>query len=194
MKDLNEYDKLIQFNSWKHHFAYCFLEINRLSNQANKGEFINKLKILGNSTMDIYYGPLSANQIKNEIINNDKFRSLDLDERIDDNGYLSIILSDLSSWIIRNSDHMEYKFHLHPARYSINTVRIRSTTLKTILALIFQVESKNLTVIDLQLINETRKILLRESPIKSFTRNSKMYKIFKILEKELKISFSFRFD
>ena len=50
-------------------------------------------------------------------------------------GYCMIELGDSSQWVLRLGHKPDQWVHLHPARYSPHTIRIKAHTLKTALAL-----------------------------------------------------------
>jgi hypothetical protein len=132
-------------------------------------------------------GKLSAETIKNECLK--ILQSEDLYEYekylswIKINEYQKIKLSDRSEWILKKGNKLSKYIHIHPAKYSAETIRVRSTTLKTVIAL--QVSGKkthkNMKQ-NLENVNKIRNEYLSLSPIKSLSPEKGIYKLWKIFE------------
>lgn len=100
----------------------------------------NELVVIGHSLIDLYLGEMSVEQIEDEILQ--QLRLLNIHHSVDyetwlesARGYQLIRLSDSSVWTLRRSKANDFQYiHIHPARYSPLTIRIKSETLKTAIA------------------------------------------------------------
>ena len=127
---------------------------------------------IGNNLIDFYTGSLSVKEICEEVL--DYFRVMNLIERdaftswIEAANWKKIQLSDSSKWLIKKGNDVERFIHIHPAKHSEHSIRVRATTLKTVLALqVYQINSTNQAKTDLENVNQIRSQLLELSPIKS---------------------------
>ena len=177
----------ITFNTHKHHFQFLLKQIKRWRKQEWK-EVEEELISIGENLIDFYTGDLSAEDICNECSHfckiNDINRKITLLKWLYPQEYRKIKLSDTSEWVVKSGkDHNRY-VHIHPAKYSPHTIRVRGTTLKTVLALMansvkFSVSlSKNL-----QSVNNIRTAYLHLSPIKSLTRNKGIWQLWELFVK-----------
>jgi len=175
----------ITFNPHKHHFQFLINELEIWKKQ--KWEDVqNELVLIGNNLIDFYLGELSIEQICTECIN--YFHSINIDNReqftqwIGTSHWKKIELSDQSKWMIRLGDIPERYIHIHPAKYSEHTIRVRATTLKTVLTLCihgFPLQKKPNA--NLKVINSVRKKLLKLSPVKNLEEpDSKIIFLWKI--------------
>jgi hypothetical protein len=98
--------------------------------------------------------------------------------------YRCLSLPDNSQWTLRLSENDEKFIHIHPSRYSPNTVRVRSSTLQTAITAIVLSELKSKSPLDINIINEAREKYLNESPVKTVNKNSGLGKIILLLEGE----------
>ena len=137
--------KPIAFNCWKHHLGYIKSVLN--SNDLNSGSHLNiqeTIQLIGESQVDFYYGSLDPNSISNQIISQIESKIAlnihDYKEWISSEGsdYKNIFLSDGSNWTIRLGQSDERYIHIHPSRYSKKTIRVKSSTLKTVIAYFYQ--------------------------------------------------------
>jgi hypothetical protein len=165
----------ILFNTYKHHL----LSIKEEIINANEFVFRQILLKIGNSQMDMYVGSLKVEAIKEEIIL--KLKGLSLFEKDmivkyleENNSYFSIKISDDSVWVMREGRDKIQFVHIHPARYSVNTLRVKANTLKTAL-----VATKFLNKMEnnLQNINDLRVKYLNLSPIKDIEESQTIVKI-----------------
>jgi len=181
----------IKFNPWKHHKNYICNKIENYSDQKETGfkDLKRNLVHIGGSQTDLYTGTLSVPQIMQNItrellkynIKNKKSYKNWLQKSGKD--YRNISLQDNSLWTLRLSEVDEKFIHIHPSRHSKNTVRVRSTTLKTAIAVKLISKMKTVSPTDLKLINEVRKNLLNESPVKAVYKKSGLVKIILLLER-----------
>jgi len=91
-------------------------------------------------------------------------------------------LQDNSLWTLRLSEEDEKFIHIHPSRHSLNTIRVRATTLQTAIAVSLISRIKAVSPTDVKIINEVRKQFFNQSQIKVVYKNSGLGKIISLLE------------
>lgn len=93
---------------------------------------------LGRSQFDTYFGTLSVAQIlqevqlvlqQNEVFEETRY----LNWIAADKGYRLLTLSDTSRWVLRAGEKPGHYIHLHPARYSPFSQRIKASVYKLII-------------------------------------------------------------
>jgi hypothetical protein len=176
-------ENTITFNIIKHHL----IEIRQFIDNPPVN-YLDVLKIIGSSLTDLYIGKLSVEEIKNEVL-----EQLTATQLIDKEfynrwiekagGYRKLTLSDSSKWILRNSENNEKFVHLHPARISMNIIRLKASALKTAILFLILNHDKNYQnkLIDVKYINQIR-IDLKLSPIKNSNENIHIAKAIKLLQ------------
>jgi len=133
----------VMFNGWKHHLGFLAGEVHKWAGKPEQmfPLFVAKTKTLGESQFDMYTGELTPDEISHDIINtllgfrayekDDFFRWIDSSNQL----FWQITVSDGSEWILRkNEDHESAYIHLHPARHSRLTRRIKGNHLRTALS------------------------------------------------------------
>jgi hypothetical protein len=141
-KSLNsELPKPIAFSSWKHHLGYVKQELSRPRNALSNDSFILEIvQFLGDSNIDFYFGTLDLKTITSEVIqklesekvyNLNEYKNWLISEGLD---YKCIFLSDGSNWTLRLGQNDSRYIHIHLSRHSKKTVRVKSSTLKTVYA------------------------------------------------------------
>jgi len=152
-----------QFNAWKHHLAFVQDQLRQTKQPDNWQE---KLRVVGNSVMDVYSGNLSLPEIQQSITLQLQHQQVYPIEEFFDwlkpDRYKIIQLPDRSSWTLRQGEIPDYYIHLHPARYSLHSFRVKANLWKTALMLV----QKN-SSLDLTEVNSIRKNILNLSPLKS---------------------------
>lgn len=177
----------ITFNPQKHHFCFLLNEIEGWKTME-WSEVKQELLQIGNNLIDLYLGQLSVQQICEESIN--LFRSEGITDGIKFAAWLNapawkkITLSDQSKWLLKHGNVTERYIHIHPAKYSNHTIRVRANTLKTVIALrVNSVSIHKNPNINLQTVNRIRKELLELSPIKSLEEpDSAILRLWKLFE------------
>jgi hypothetical protein len=160
----------ILFNALKHHRGF----ICRQLQQASIPSLPDLLKTLGNSQMDIYYGALDLPALYNEVITlvpTDNYLSWL------NGGYKEITLSDTSRWVLLHGTEPGKYIHLHPARYSPHSLRVKATILKTAIAIIVT----GITP-DLNAVNHIRQSVLALSPVKSMEQCEHLWEVLEMLK------------
>lgn len=164
----------VTFNPHKHHFGFLTDQIERWKNKEWQ-RVANEMSVTGTNLLDLYLGKLSVENICEESIdccNKEKIsRPEEFRKWLKPLNYRKIELSDLSVWIIKEGINDERYFHIHPAKDSPHSIRMRGTTLKTVLALkIFEETLSSVGISDLKKVNHIRKNYLQLSPVKSLQR------------------------
>jgi hypothetical protein len=170
----------IVFNPEKHHIQSIAAKILQyakdkeaslpilLRELVNKG--IERESNNYNGIVDLYTGNLSAEQIKaevfdflkkNELLDLGSYqRYLETHGQIKRKGhYTSLELSDKTQLTLRLVENEKNFVHIHPSRYSPNTIRIKANTLKTAILTEFLAISRNIPSRNMSLINEARQYL-----------------------------------
>jgi hypothetical protein len=170
----------ILFNDLKHHRKSICWELEGMT-LDNLPEY---LKVLGNSQMDIYYGDLNKAVIYLETLSKVKQAGV-IDELSylqwlkDNGGYAEISLSDTSRWILLHGTEPGRYIHLHPARYSPHSMRVKATILKTAIACM--VVHPDGTHPDLMTLNHIRRNILGLSPVKDLAGCEHLWKVIAML-------------
>jgi ribosomal protein S18 acetylase RimI-like enzyme len=180
----------IKFNPWRHHKNYICKKIEDYSAQKDNSikELKKNLVHAGNSQVDLYTGDLLICQITQNIafellkdnITNKNLYTNWLHRSGKD--YRNVALQDNSLWTLRLSEEDEKFIHIHPSRHSLNTIRVRATTLQTAIAVSLISRIKAVSPTDVKIINEVRKQFFNQSQIKVVYKNSGLGKIISLLE------------
>lgn len=167
------------FNTLKHHLPSIILYIKQSSSP-----YANDLLSLGSSQMDLYTGDLTTEEITQEIqlhlAETNKLDKTVYTDWIKQNGFAKIQLSDRSEWILLLGNTSDKYIHIHPARYSPLSIRVKASTLKTVIAL--TIEMTHLATINTSEINELRK-KLKLSPIKNIEESSNIKDLYMLIKK-----------
>ena len=191
MKD--KFVKPITFNTYKHHFHFL-LEILPLWQHFSWEKVENEIKVIGENLIDLYLGNLDVEQIYNECIT--YIESINIhnktgfDNWLLPHQYKKIVLSDGSTWILKSSINKQKYIHIHPGKYSTRSIRVRGTTLKTALTVMyFAICTNNLNQIDLRFVNLIRSKYLGISPIKSLQHNQGLKRILDLFIKHYQLHY-----
>lgn len=161
----------VTFNTYKHHFRFLLQRIGIWENvEWNQVE--EELFGIGENLLDFYTGDLTVESICNECIL--FFKTSNITDKITFINWLhpleyrKIVLSDSSEWIIKEGKDPERFIHIHPAKQSAHTIRVRAATLKTVLVLMITTGTISQQMNEnLQTVNHIRTAYLQLSPIKS---------------------------
>lgn len=159
----------ILFNLWKHHAGYVAAQLKQ-AEKLGWEYFAQEVKAIGNNQMDVYMGRLSPAEIGKEILGILQEKQLHSQEAYQNwitqtpQQFRLLTLADQSVWTMLWSPATKKYIHIHPARYSLHTLRVRGTVLKTVIMSCAwaAVENKQ---IDLCLINQVREEILNLSPV-----------------------------
>jgi hypothetical protein len=182
-----------RLNCWKHHAGYIRMRINEVNNSDKLSRMIKEMLAIGNSQMDLYTGGLTPAEICSSVIMQLKEKNIDSFETYSDwiyrggKDFQLLLLIDGSKWALRMGNEEGRYIHIHPGRYSINSVRVKAAALKTAAAALMWKNLNNLPELDLSIINHVRKNLISAPPIKAI-QNKGLMKIISLLESK-KINF-----
>ena len=174
----------VTFNAYKHHFRFLLNEVESWKNlEWNLVE--PSILLIGENLTDFYTGFLTIENIYTEC--HQYFFSKGIIEKVafskwlNPREYRKIVLSDSSEWIIKEGkDSLNY-IHIHPAKQSPHTIRVRASTLKTVVTLAIKntIISKQTSEI-LQSVNLVRTTFLNLSPVKSLQTDKWMLKLWEM--------------
>lgn len=165
----------ILFNALKHHRGYIHAQIETATPDTLPG----LLKKLGNSQMDIYYGYLSLEGLFEEVLTHIPVADEAAYLAWLKEGYREITLSDTSRWILLEGNVPGQYIHLHPARYSPASMRVKAPILKTAIACI--VCHPGVAHPDLQMVNHIRTTILGLSPVKDLAQCQHLWQVMNML-------------
>lgn len=181
----------VRFNCWKHHAGYIRQRIKAANSIDDFNSILKEMLSIGNSQMDLYTGNLSPAEIDNfvrTLIGEKNINSYQSyfkwihNERKD---YRIICLKDNSKWTLRVGNEDERYVHIHPGRYSVNSIRVKATALKTAAAALLWKKLNNLAELDLSVINYVRKNFISAPPVKAIPQkeNRGLMKIVSLLDR-----------
>jgi len=178
----------LTLNCWKHHAGFIKKQVKVYRSEKISTEELRKtLLVIGESQMDLYVGKLSPQKICDEIVSKLKLTDVLAFEAYKKwllekgNEYKLIEISDKSVWTLRLGNQEERYVHIHPARYSPVTIRVKSLTLKTAIAVLIINYEKSFPLIDTLQINEVRRKILVSPPVKKVSSNSAVVRVINIL-------------
>jgi len=142
---------------------------------------------IGESQMDVYFGGFSPSEISEQIFSylhqNKIFEYEQYKNWLSKDGkdYQLAELKDNSVWALRLGDDVSRYVHIHPGRYSLNTVRVKATTLKTAIFLLCFEQLGEIKSFEIETVNQIRKKYLDEPPIKSISSASGLSRLVDLL-------------
>lgn len=146
-----------------------------------------KLQRIGSSQLDFYTGPMTPEQLADEVISYllqyniiqpDAYKCF-LD--VEGSHYRTITLSDGTDWVLRWGVQAGRYVHLHPARYAAQTIRVKAASLKTAIAATIAARRQG-TTIDLPLINKIRAAWLHLPPLPKLSYTEGAGKLMALLQ------------
>ena len=168
----------INFNCWKHHAGFIKQQIDSVREIKELDELKAYLLRIGESQMDLYFGENSPINISEQILGYTHSKKILSSKQYqdwlykDERAYQLVELKDKSIWTLRLGDDAERYVHIHPGRYSPNTIRVKATTLKTAIFLICFEQLGDIKSFETATLNDIRKKYLNEPPLKSFSKAS----------------------
>ena len=176
-------------NCWKHHAGFIANQINKINKETELEALPAILLKIGESQMDLYLGKLTTLQITdftNQLLKERNVVEYDSYKKwlfAGGKEYRLITLMDKSIWTLRIGNQKENYIHIHPGRYSANTIRVRALTLKTAICVLAVANIYKISTFELKIINNVRKKFLKAAPVKSITSNSGLGRLLTILKK-----------
>ncbi|WP_299756138.1 hypothetical protein [uncultured Pontibacter sp.] len=174
----------ILFHPLKHHLGYI-LGFVQESIDLPEVQLQKALRTIGGSQLDLYIGPLTAQQLSEEVIlylqERDLLQPEAFREHLAPNGYRTYTLSDKSVWAMRWGVHANRHVHLHPGRYSLHTLRVKANHLKTAIAVAVASIKYGLRI-NLELLNQVRAAWLALPPVPEYTAAEGLGKVMLLLQ------------
>ncbi|MCX6256472.1 MAG: hypothetical protein NTW49_00995 [Bacteroidia bacterium] len=177
------------FNCWKHHRYFIRKQIEILSslNEPAIRLLQKSLLLIGDSQMDMYTGYLDISNIIQELTDRLFSARADTEDRYYEwlqsggDNYRIITISDGSGWALLRGNINSCYIHIHPAKHSLYTIRVRAKELKTAITALVWSNITDGSPYNIQTINKARKEVLSEPPIKSISMNEGIGKLITIL-------------
>jgi hypothetical protein len=176
----------ITFNPHKHHFRFLLQRIGVWQNMDWR-EVHQELLLIGENLLDFYTGQLTIDEIRDGCISFFQKRNIDNKDLflnwLHPIGYRKIELNDLSKWIVKESNDNEKYIHIHPAKHSVYTIRVRAATLKTVITLIITKNHISGQINEnLLAVNHIRTKHLQLSPIKSLQTDKGILRLWQLFD------------
>ena len=177
----------VSLNCWKHHAGFIKDQILATGTEQDLVKLNNHLLKIGESQMDIYLGNNSPIEISSQIIDQLKLDNLFALKNFqkwileNENNYHKRTINDSSTWILRIGESNENYIHIHPARYSPHTIRVKATSLKTAIMILCLQRIREIKVVDTDSVNHIRFKYLNEPPLKSFAKAGGIRKLVNLL-------------
>jgi hypothetical protein len=168
----------INLNCWKHHAGFIKKQIESVKEIRELEQLKVYLLKIGESQMDLYFGEDTPVKISEQILDYLHSKKLlssgQYQDWLAEDGklYQLVELRDKTIWTLRLGDDAERYVHIHPGRYSPNTVRVKATTLRTAIFLLCFEQLGEINFFETETVNNIRKKYLDEPPLKSFSKAS----------------------
>ncbi len=165
----------VTYNPYKHHYKFLLEAVKDWSRMSWE-EIAPNMLLIGNNLIDFYLGELTVKEVANQTIAYFERAGIkgksEFLEWLDPPHWKKIVLSDASEWLIKQGNDEKRFIHIHPAKFSPHTIRVRAVTLKTVLALeIEQIKIQAVATQNLVHVNRVRSEFLNLSPVKSLRKN-----------------------
>jgi len=173
----------VTFNPHKHHLGFLKKQVKSWQNLPWP-EVEKDLLLIGTNLIDLYSGKLSIEEIGRQCLNFAEKEGLASAEKLQNwlqpKEFRKIKLSDNSEWVIKQGVDSDRFLHIHPAKYSPFTARVRGTTLKTVVAMKVLTGKQTQNQLKLQLVNEVRSKKLGLSPVKTLEKGKGISRIWSL--------------
>jgi hypothetical protein len=163
----------VMFNTFKHHAGSLRARLGALGPGDMKGfaDAVRAAGVLGTRLMDLYTGDQTPRELSDWVRG-----ELAASGRIDPEVYRAWIVGgedyavlthpeDGSRWVLRTGDDAERFVHLHPARWSPSSMRVKATVLKTAFAVLAFTRTHGGDPLDRGVINDVRSTHLALPPL-----------------------------
>lgn len=132
----------VLLNGWKHHQQFLTDQIQRWTKKPEQlfPLFVAKLQMLGESQYDLYSGKLTPEEIAHDItetlVGFNVYEPEAYRQWIERSNQLfwQVNISDGSEWTLRQGEDDDYYIHIHPARHSLYTTRLKGNPMRTALS------------------------------------------------------------
>jgi hypothetical protein len=167
------------FNRFKHHLP----TVRAALRHDSRAQIEIHLKQIGDSVMDLYVGTLSAEtlfeEIAQQLIALNVYEPTLYESFLKSNGnYFKLNVSDGSEWVLLMGNDLKHFVHIHPARYSAHSLRVKATNWKTVIAVKAFGDSR--TELDLEHLNQIRK-QIDLSPLRNIASASALMRLFELI-------------
>lgn len=176
------------FNAAKHHAGFLR---SMVAEFGKTGINDNQVRIfllkMGNSMIDLYNGSLSIqhimDEIKHRLVADGNFAKDRFERFIHDSPakFQNLMLSDDATWTLLLGNDQERYIHVHPARKSRHTLRVRALALKTALLLKIYCPPMDEMCDLVSQVNDLRCRFLNESPIKNISYTKNLMRVFALI-------------
>ncbi len=161
----------VLFNAWKHHTGWVRSRIAQAVSANTLDQLAEEVVVIGTRLMDFYHGPLAPDAIGERVL-----QQLRHDAKLDEpvyrewlagqGGYAMLTLPDDGSrWAVRAGAEGGRYVHLHPGRYSPNTVRVQANALKTAVLAHAIAQLQGRSASEVAVVNEARQRFLQLPPV-----------------------------
>lgn len=157
----------VLFNIWKHHAGAIRQRITGAisAGPESLARLPAELRVIGADLMDFYVGALPPPTIGGEVL-----RQLAQDSLLERNTYgqwldesggfrVLALAEDRSRWVLRLGGDDERFVHIHPARASPHTRRVRANVLKTAILVLTHTGIQGGNPLDIKIIDSVRRQL-----------------------------------
>lgn len=170
----------VKFNPFKHHWRF----FTHYTHKRPLAEVIKSLDAVCNNYIDFYTGLLSPPEVCNQVVNLLKqarhFQMNSFEQWLAEVKYYRVLsMSDESQWIVRRGEEEERYIHIHPARTGPHTIRIKGSTLKTVV-MMRQFINIHGDELNLEVVNAARR-QIGLSPVKSLHRHKGFMKCYDMM-------------
>jgi hypothetical protein len=163
----------VLLNTWKHHAAVLRHRIRAAiaAGPAALDELADNLVVIGTELMDLYVGALTPHEIGERLLaqlRSDNQLSLAAYRAWIDagRGYRLLTLAeDNSQWVLRLGDEGDRYVHVHPARWTPQTCRVKANVLKTAVMILAYTGVHGGDPMAVALVNEVRRDYLALTPL-----------------------------
>lgn len=160
----------VLFNAWKHHAGWVRERVAATSGPGGLDALAAELVVVGNRVMDFYTGPLPPDVLADRVLAilraTGRFAPDPFRDWLAADGYAVVeVPDDGSKWALRLGPADGRYVHLHPGRYSPNTVRIHANALKTAALAHAAATGSGDPPTDVALVNAVRKRYLGLPPV-----------------------------
>lgn len=177
------------FNALKHHRDFVRSIIREsCEDETTRSMLAEELNKLGNLMTDVYLGALDpveiCRHIAQQLWERSHFTSREYDRWINaaKKRYQLVRIDDDSRWTMLSGREDGRYIHIHPARYSSKTVRIRAMPFKTAVMILATPEIKYAAEHLVEPVNAVRKLYFGESPLKDQRSVKNILKTLAILQ------------
>lgn len=181
----------VLFHPLKHHLGYIKAFVAQ-SPTSPETELKAALQTIGSSQLDLYMGPLSPLEIAQEVLQYLEDRRLQHPVLYQEHllaagtAYRLITLSDKTEWVLRWGVVEARYVHLHPARYSKHTLRVKANVLKTAIAAAIAAKRRGENPrAEAHIINEVRAAWVALPPVKESSVSEGLSHILRLLAPDI---------